>query len=581
MTYLVTARKWRPMRFDEVTAQEHVTVTIKNAILRNRIAHAYLFSGPSGVGKTTTARILAKAINCPNVKDGEPCNECDICKEITEGRSLDVIEIDGASNRGIDEIRDLRESVRYSPSRLKYKVYIIDEVHMLTKEAFNALLKTLEEPPSYVLFVFATTEPHKVIPTILTRCQRFDFKRIEIEKIIERLKFISKEEKIAVDEESFVTIAKKGDGSMRDALSIFDQVAAFCGNDIRHEAVVSALSLVDSELFFEATGMIEKSDSKGAIELTARTAARGYDPVDFLEGLAEHFRNLLVASTTGKAELIEASEDIRNRYIETAAKFDSLDLLRLLKTTSEAIQQIKYVSQPRIKLEMTMLQLVNMERSVRLRELLQQLEELKKNLPKTEQVGVNSREQVSPGQGRVQPNSTNPGKGVSVSRESRSTYSERTPTPPARPDPLPSRQTGRLSDNRPAYGSPDASKTDTKNESLHPSAGGSIKEIQVRWEELLQVVRKERIGVWTQLINLKPLDIRNGWLMLGAPNDVVIGMTKPYRSYIQDTIFKTLGMRVAIDFTIVSSEPEEESESDPNDPLIKYLKDEFGAEPIE
>ncbi|MGB9591807.1 MAG: DNA polymerase III subunit gamma/tau, partial [Candidatus Kryptoniota bacterium] len=218
MTYLVTARKWRPMRFDEVTAQEHVTITIKNSIRSNRIAHAYLFSGPSGVGKTTTARILAKAINCPNVKEGEPCNECDVCREITEGRSLDVIEIDGASNRGIDEIRDLRESVRYLPSSLRYKVYIIDEVHMLTKEAFNALLKTLEEPPPYAIFILATTEPHRVLPTIMTRCQRFDFRRIEIEMIMERLRYIAAEEKIKIDEESLVAIAKKSDGSMRDAL---------------------------------------------------------------------------------------------------------------------------------------------------------------------------------------------------------------------------------------------------------------------------------------------------------------------------------------------------------------------------
>lgn len=568
MTYLVTARKWRPMRFDEVTAQEHVTVTIKNAILRNRIAHAYLFSGPSGVGKTTTARILAKAINCPNVKGGEPCNECDICKEITEGRSLDVIEIDGASNRGIDEIRDLRESVRYSPSRLKYKVYIIDEVHMLTKEAFNALLKTLEEPPPYVLFVFATTEPHKVIPTILTRCQRFDFKRIEIEKIIDRLKFISKQEKIAVDEESFVTIAKKGDGSMRDALSIFDQVAAFCGNDIRHEVVVNALSLVDSELFFKATELIEKNDSKGAVELVAQIASRGYDPVDFLEGLSEHLRNLLIASTTGKADLIEASEDIRNRYLQTATQFDKLDLLRLLKTTSEAIQQIKYVSQPRIKLEMTLLQLANMERSVRLRELLQQVEELKKNLSQRDPFGNN----VSTSQGPGQSYPNNSGKAWTSSRETRSTFSERRAPPAVNPNPPVTRPTDRVSEERPVYSSPDSSRDALDK-------GSSFQEITVRWEELLQAVRKERIGVWSQLINLKPLGARNGWFMLGAPNDVVIGMTKPYRTYIQDAIFRTLGTRVAIDFTVVSSE--QPVDSDVNDPLIQYLKDEFGAEPVE
>ena len=554
MSYLVTARKWRPMRFDEVTAQEHVTVTMKNAIIRNRIAHAYLFSGPSGVGKTTTARIFAKAINCQNVKDGEPCNDCDVCKEITDGRSLDVIEIDGASNRGIDEIRDLRESVRYSPARLKYKVYIIDEVHMLTKEAFNALLKTLEEPPAYAMFVLATTEPHKVIPTILTRCQRFDFKRIEIEKIIERLRFIAKEEKISVDEESFVTIAKKGDGSMRDALSIFDQVAAFCGNDIRHEVVVNALSLVDSELFFKTTELIQNNDSKGAVELAAEIVSRGYDTVDFLEGLSEHIRNLLIASTTEKADLIEASEDYRKKYLETAKKFDRLDLLRLLKTTSEAVQQIKYVSQPRIKLEMTLLQLVNMERGVRLRELLQQVDELKKNLTERK-VGIGATQSPRPAQeeGMASP---------SV-RENRPAFSERKGPHVAAP-------------SRPVPRPPNKSAEEKPSHAMSESA---FQEINVRWDEFLLSVRKERIGVWSQLINMKPLGVQNGWLMLGAPNEVVIGMTKPYKTYIQDAILKTLGARVAIDFRIVNTEQPVDTNS--NDPLVKYLKDEFGAEPLE
>ena len=551
MSYLVTARKWRPMRFDEVTAQEHVTVTMKNAIIRNRIAHAYLFSGPSGVGKTTTARIFAKAMNCPNVKDGEPCNECDICKEVTEGRSLDVIEIDGASNRGIDEIRDLRESVRYSPSRLKYKVYIIDEVHMLTKEAFNALLKTLEEPPAYAVFVLATTEPHKVLPTILTRCQRFDFKRIEIEQIIERLRFIAKEEKISVDEESFVTIAKKGDGSMRDALSIFDQVAAFCGSEIKHEVVVNALSLVDSELFFETTELIGKNDSKGAIELVSRIVSRGYDSVDFLEGLSEHFRNLLVASTTGKTDLIEASQDYRKWYMETAAGFDKLDLLRMLKVTSEAVQQIKYVSQPRIKLEMTLLQLVNMERAVNLRDLLIKVEELKKNL--SDHV---SEIAVTPA---ARPLKAQPAPAPPL-KETRPAYAERNTSPMSRPAQRPA---SKVQEERPANFVTEA----------------SLQEINVRWDELLLAIRKERIGVWSQLINLKPIGVQNGWLMLGAPNEIVIGMTKPYKTYIQEAIQRTLGARVAIDFTIVDSG--QPVDTDANDPLVKYLKDEFGAEPLE
>ncbi|MGE5855121.1 MAG: DNA polymerase III subunit gamma/tau, partial [Syntrophaceae bacterium] len=232
MEYLVLARKWRPQVFEDVVGQDHVITTLRNAIRLGRVAHAFIFSGPRGVGKTSVARILAKALNCEKGPSEIPCNACANCREITEGSSMDVREIDGASNRGIDEIRELRENVKFSPSSSRYKIYIIDEVHMLTKEAFNALLKTLEEPPEHVMFIFATTEVHKVPATILSRCQRFDFRRISIEEIMTRLRYIAGEEKVTIDEDALMVIAKKGDGSLRDSQSIFDQVRSFCGNTI-------------------------------------------------------------------------------------------------------------------------------------------------------------------------------------------------------------------------------------------------------------------------------------------------------------------------------------------------------------
>ncbi|MDZ7261147.1 MAG: DNA polymerase III subunit gamma/tau, partial [candidate division KSB1 bacterium] len=317
MSYLVLARKWRPLKFDEVVGQKHVIVTLENAIKSNRLANAYLFSGPRGVGKTTVARILAKAINCEQGPTVTPCNKCASCNEITESRSLDVFEIDGASNRGIDEVRNLRENLRYAPHKGKHKIYIIDEVHMLTTEAFNALLKTLEEPPPNVLFIFATTEPHKVPATILSRCQRFSFKRIPLSEIIQQLKTICQAEHIEIDEESLHLIAKKADGSMRDGQSILDQAVSFCGAKIQVQQVAELLGVIEQELFFELSDLIKRKDVKGGLALAERIFYEGYDVNEFLIGAAEHFRNLLVIKssapeTVGKgAEVLEAELSTR------------------------------------------------------------------------------------------------------------------------------------------------------------------------------------------------------------------------------------------------------------------------------
>ncbi len=242
--YQVLARKWRPQQFADVVGQEHVTTTLKNAIEQNRLAHAYLFVGPRGIGKTSTARIFAKALNCVKGPTATPCDKCDNCLEITEGRSLDVLEIDGASNNGVEQVRELRDTVRYAPARGKFKIYIIDEVHMLTTQAFNALLKTLEEPPAHVKFIFATTEPQKVLPTILSRCQRFDLRRIPANLIVKHLKEISKKEKVAIDDEALAAIARGAEGGLRDAESTLDQLIAFCGNKIAEADVLSVFGLV-------------------------------------------------------------------------------------------------------------------------------------------------------------------------------------------------------------------------------------------------------------------------------------------------------------------------------------------------
>ncbi len=378
MSYLVLARKYRPMFFDEVVGQQHVTKTLQNAIQQNRIANAYLFSGPRGVGKTTVARILAKALNCENGPTQTPCNKCSYCVEINESRSLDVFEIDGASNRGIDEVRNLRDSLRYSPNPGKHRIYIIDEVHMLTNEAFNALLKTLEEPPKNVLFIFATTEAHKVPATILSRCQRFDFKRITNKKITEQLKLLCEKEKIQIDEESLRHITNKGDGSMRDSESILDQIIAYAGKTVTAKDVESLLGIINQDMFFQATDFIIKGDVKGGIDLSGQIFIEGYDFSEFLIGLSEHFRNILVVKTTKATSELDVSEEVAQHYLSLCDAFEVEDLLRLIKISSDTEYIIRRSSSARLHLEVALVKMINLNKSVTLSQLLEKFDEVKK-----------------------------------------------------------------------------------------------------------------------------------------------------------------------------------------------------------
>jgi DNA polymerase III subunit gamma/tau len=378
--YLVTARKWRPLLFSEVIGQEHVTKTLQNAIKNNKIHHAYLFSGPRGIGKTTTARIYARAVNCESPQDAEPCNKCDSCKAILDGRSIDVIEIDGASNNSVDDIRKLRENAKYPPVNGRYKIYIIDEVHMLSTSAFNALLKTLEEPPPHLLFVFATTEPHKVIPTILSRCQRFDFRRIDIEQIIYQLKKISENEKIQIEEKSLLAIAKKADGSMRDAQSTFDQAVAFCGTNIKYSDIADYFHLIDTAFFFRISTSINEKDINNIFNIAKEVTNRGYDIRECLSGMLEHFRNLLTIKVTEKTDLIEASESIKEKYKKESIKFTKSDILRMMNLIADAEQSQKYTPQPLIRFELLLVKLALMDSTMEISALLSELKELKKKI---------------------------------------------------------------------------------------------------------------------------------------------------------------------------------------------------------
>ncbi len=378
-SYQVTARKWRPQRFDEVVGQDHITRTLKNAIREGRLAHGYLFTGQRGCGKTTVARILAKAINCPNAANNgyEPCNECESCKSITNGSSMDVAEIDGASNNSVDDVREMRENVKYPPLQGKYRVIIIDEVHMLSNQAFNALLKTLEEPPRHLVFVFATTEVQKVLPTILSRTQRYDFRRMQIEEIVARLRHIAESDGMTADDESLLMIAKKADGSMRDGQSIFDQAVAYCGNALDATKLRDALNLIDADFYFEVTEAIKAHATAKAFDLASEVVTRGYDIEEFIGGLLDHLRAILTVIATGKPQLLEVVKHHQDRYSTDAKLFSEGDMLRLTQIGFRALERLRNSHAPRIVLELMLVEMTLLDRTIELRTLLDELKSLK------------------------------------------------------------------------------------------------------------------------------------------------------------------------------------------------------------
>ena len=399
MSYLVLARKWRPQSFADIAGQEHITRTLSNAIRSNRIAHAYLFTGVRGVGKTTAARILAKALNCEKGPTPNPCNQCSFCKEITSGNCIDVLEIDGASNRGIDEIRQIIENVRYQPAQCRFKIYVIDEVHQVTRDAFNALLKTLEEPPPSVKFILATTEPHRLPETILSRCQRYDFRRITLREIVRRLDEISQQEGLKITKGALVLLAREADGSMRDAQSLLEQVLACVepGSKSHEETAVDErlleeiLGLAERQVLYELSNAVIQGNAQRCIELIAKVVVEGRDLGRLSRDLVEHFRNLLVvrlakadareAEAFGKGQLLDLPdqeiEDLRTQVADLSTE----TLLDYFDFMAAGDEEVNRSSNPRFPLETVLVRLATLPKTLPITQLLERLEKLEKKLP--------------------------------------------------------------------------------------------------------------------------------------------------------------------------------------------------------
>ncbi len=502
MPYLSLYRKYRPRSFAEVVGQRHVTQTLANAVRSDRIAHAYLFTGPRGTGKTSTARVLAMALNCEEGTSAEPCGKCEPCRRIISGSALDVIEIDAASNRGIDEIRELRERVGLAPADSRYKVYIIDEVHVPTGEAFNAFLKTLEEPPRHVIFVLATTEPHRVLPTILSRCQRFDFHRIGMPEIETLLKWVAEQEGITVDEKAVAILAHAADGSVRDSLTLFDQAIAYAEGPVTAEVVSEILGGIDFDLLSSFTTVFTARDTAGALALIDRVVAEGKDLKQLLVGLIGHYRNLLVLAVDKRgAEALALPEELAQQVAEQARALTADEIVHGLDLLAEADREMRFASQPRLLVELMAVRLC-------------------RGPAAAPEVGARPAVPSPTPTARRAPAPAPP------------------PAPPAAPEPTPAETP--------------ASPTATGDEAE------TLAEIRRRWEEILSAVRKLRsANIGAFLREATPTGLQEGVLTLTFRFQFhysQMGTSEERRKALSDAIARVVGATVAIKCELADEE---------------------------
>ena len=532
--YLVLARKYRPQRFDELVGQEHVTDTLRNAIASGRIAHAFLFTGIRGVGKTTAARLLAKALNCERATQptAEPCDQCSNCLEIRESRSADVAEIDGASNRGIDSIKALTENVRYSPIKSRFRVYIIDEAHMVTREGFNALLKTLEEPPPHVKFIFATTAVEKFPETIVSRCQRYDFKRISLARIKSELARIAAEEKIELTDAALFAIAREGQGSMRDAESLLERMIAFSDRTIDDTKVGEILGVADRKTLFAAADALLRRDAKAALELVDRIYESGRDLERFSRDLLEHWRNLVVVKLGADGSVLsDVPPDEIAEYKRQSALRELIDLQRLFRIARLGDEELAHSSVPRMVLEMTMVRLATADPVLPVDEVLARLDEIERGL------------------GRAAPASPRP------------TASSLAPPSPPR------------GNGEPLVG---AAQAPPPQPSLQPAGA--------RWDELLEFVQRKKLGLYLSLSHARFLSSGPGSLLLGVAKEKFRNelASKATLSQLEDLVSEFYGAPTRIrvesvsDDAVAAAEPASASEMSEH-PTVKAAVEILGG----
>ncbi|HEX6982358.1 MAG TPA: DNA polymerase III subunit gamma/tau [Balneolaceae bacterium] len=600
--YRALTRTYRPTSFDDIVSQQHVSDTLKNAIKQNRLAHAYMFCGPRGVGKTTMARVLARTLN---EIDEEVSGE-----SLTQ--TLNIIEIDAASNNGVDDIRDLRERVRIPPQNGRFKIYIIDEVHMLSKSAFNALLKTLEEPPDHVIFIFATTEPHKVLPTILSRVQRFDFKRISVDEIVERLRKVAGDENISIDDESLHVIAKKADGALRDALGLMDQAIAFCGDNIQHEELLRALNVVSTERMFDFMQAVEQHDANQGLELIHSLLQEGYDIQEYLVGLTEHLRNLYVAKSSEKMYLIEASPETKKRYKKASEAFSEDDLMRMLHIVSEAQYKIKEAHQPKIQFEITLLKLIHMERTQKLNKLLGELEQLKKKF--SNQPGLKLTKEAQSQAASVTKNGNEPEPDQPSENEIASQFKNglENGSPEAKPSSTSENEVteevaveepdsgdeftqlfGQSSLNKKpaANGSAPKMEAAVRAENTSPKRAPkdvSLNEIKECWDDYIEELRQEvQQMLYFQMQRVDPIKLKNGDLLLRCNDEFAKKTVEENKRRLGKILEHKIDAFLHFNCVVQKDESTVEESKSPyerfkdlqeRDPTIKKLVELFGAE---